>query len=38
MEGIGKDAAVLIDVAAERGVDGVGTVVGWARSIGGLLG
>jgi hypothetical protein len=37
MERIGEDAAVLIDVAAQRGVDSVGSVVGlagWGRGLG----
>jgi hypothetical protein len=38
VERIGEDAAVLIDVSAQRGIEGVGAIIGWAGGGCGLLG
>jgi hypothetical protein len=38
MEGIGEDVAILIDVDAQGGIEGVGAVIGWAAGVRGLLG
>ena len=38
MEQIGEDAAVLIDVDAQGSVEGIGSVVGLAYGMRGLLG